>query len=350
MKKFLIVLATLLVIMSGCKKKEVHYDYDYMNYIEVTTLGSNGYGIVQVDIKDFSLNDFRSEADYIEFKKLMPTILSNMYVSKSTGLSNGDEIEIGINETFTYTGSLSINFEKRNVVISGLAEPRSLDLFSSDVTVFYGLEGTSEVYYFFPASSPLSEEAKEHLHFDITLDEDVVKKDKTVMNIVTSVDTYITELNPLYTSASNYLVANGFLPRTEGESTLKKVVKDSEFTSMSDSEVKKQLEAKMDFEVGEEYELDQITTVQRITDYEYYVVANFIKEDKEVAQKYRIKVASVDGKVMIISSSKEGAAKKDDIFRGTELVFDFRPVEVEEVEEIETVEEVTEDTKTENQE
>lgn len=344
MKKFFIVLATLLVVLTGCKKEEIKYDYDYTNYLDINFLGSNGYGILQVSEKDISLNDFKTEADYIEFKKLLPSILSNIYISQQTGLKNGDVVELGVNETFAYTGNLSIDFGKKSITVSGLPEPRSLDLFSSDVTVFYGLDGTTEVYYYFPETSPLNEEAKEHLSFSITLDDAKVQKDKTILTIATSVDEYITEQNSLFTSASNYLVTKGFLPRTEGESTLKKVVKDSDFTSMNPSEVKKQLESKMDFEIGDEYLLDQILTVQKYGDYQYYVVANFLKGESEIAQRYRIKVASVDGRIEIISCSKDGSAKKDDMYKNTELTFDFRPVEVEAVEEIETTEETIEET------
>lgn len=342
MKKFLGVLIILLIILTGCKKEEIKYDYDYTNYLDMKILGSNGYGILQLNIKDFSLNDFKTETDYIEFKKLMPSVLSNVYVSQQTGLKNGDVVEIGVNETFAYTGNLSIDFGKKNITISGLSEPKTIDLFDSSVTVFYGLDGTSEVYYYFPETSPLSAEAKEHLSYTIELDDSKVQKDKTILTIVTGVDTYISEQNELYTSASNYLVAKGFLPRTEGESTLKKVVKDSDFTSMNPSEVKKQLEKNMDFEIGDEYILDQILTIQKFGDYQYYVVANFLKGETEIAQRYRIKVASVDGRIEIISCSKDGAAKKDDIYKNTELVFDFRPVEVEAVEE--PTEEVVEQT------
>ena len=355
MKKFLVIMACLFML-AGCKKEEevvITYDYDFYDYIDVDFIGPDGYASLDLNLKDFSASDFKSEADFIKMKKIMNSLFDDIAASKYEDISNNDVIQIGVLNTFDQTelGDMSVNLNVHEITVSGLKVPKTLDLFAPENVVFYGLEGTKRVYYYFPSSSAFTKEMKDNLKYTISIDDETVERNKTILTLNADMDSNLLSSERRYGTITRYFGTNGYVIETDGERTLKATINPSALEGLSKTVLRAAVEAPVK-ELGvEDYDFKQIMCIQKAdVPYEYYVVALFSKpnEDRNVYVKYDVDMAYVNNEVKIYSFDRESTTDEKyatEPYGNAEMLYKFELFEVadEPTEEItETAENATE--------
>lgn len=349
MKKIFILLLCFLCL-TGCKKEieedpVVTYDYDFLDYINLNFVGPDGYAELDITISDFTAKDFKSEEDYIKVKKLITTLFPSIKASKSENLTNGDVIQVGITSGFdtSQTGDLNINLNVHEIEVNGLPDPKTISLFDENNIVFYGLSGTSKVYYYYPSSSLLTNEMKDNLIYDIQIDDQTVQKDKTVLTLKAKLNQDLLESDEKYGTENRYFGAQGYITELSDEKILKTVVYESAFANADKKVIRDALEPQIK-EVGVDgYDFQQIMSIQKTkTPFKYYVVAKYAKETKEIYIKYSVSMAYVDNSLAVYSLSRESTtdiAFTTKAYEDCEIVHQYEVFEiVEEAEETETTE------------
>lgn len=340
MKKILMCLLLMLSLV-GCQKEEkIVYDYIFTNYLSVEVLGPDGYGRLYLDIKDFDAKEFKTEEDFIAIKKLMPEILKNTYVSKTENIKNGDTIEIGLNADYVYQGKLNIDLTPKSFVVNTLKAPEKIDLFDPVNVVFYGLEGTDKILTYFPKSSNFTDEVKENISYDISIDEKEVHENKTIITAEAELKESLLDTDERYKSIVDYFIVNGALPITEKEFTLKEIVKEKDFESLTKSTVENKLSKIVEENIPEisGYKYDGLVSVKKNTtnNFRYYIIAAYQKEDSVSYVKIRADLAYVDGDIVIYDLTRESSIRLDEEISNTEDLFDFEynfSIESEELED-----------------
>lgn len=261
MKKILIFITSLL-LLSGCfGKKEVdinkgrgdNYTYDFIDLIDISVFGTNGIGFIEVSPKNFTVNDFSTEEEYIAIKKAMEAMKltykqgvdaeSYIVVTPSVGLKNGDIVNISIKNTYKGdNGGLSINMEGYNFVVSGLEEPTALNLFDESSVMFYGLEGTNEVYPLKKYGGSIPKEILDNLEYTIVTDGTKLEKDKTVLNITADINKdFLNNAENPYYRTDIYLGKNGYYANLQAEKVLTTVVKPLNFAEVPINDIQKSI-------------------------------------------------------------------------------------------------------------
>lgn len=309
MKKFLIVMLCLLTLVA-CKKpeQETHvYKFDFIDYLDIDLIGPDGYAVLDINIADFSVKDFANESDYITIKKAMNVLYDSIIPSKTENISNGDVIQIGITNTFNVEelNGLDINLNVHEFTINSLLPAKVMELFNEENVVFYGLEDTKEVYYYFPRTSALTKEMEENIKYDISIDDEKVALNKTVLSLSVSLNEELLDSNTRYQTEQRYFLANGYITELEGEKTLKVIVKDKEMEKATGEELRMVLEEVAEKEV-DKYELDQVVSFHKgEKPFEYFAVYKYTKDEKNVFIKYRLYMAYVNKEITVFSCNKE---------------------------------------------
>lgn len=355
-KKMFLMLCICLLLFTGCSKKEdeeVVYDYDYINFLDFKTIGPNGYATLDITLKDFSAADCLSETDYIAVKKVMNSVIDNLGNSGIENLSNGDVVTIGINSDFdtSLLEGLNIYVGTHQITISDLAEPKALDLFDEKNVVFYGLEGTGRVYSYFPNTSEFSNEVKENIKYNITVDDNVVNENKTVITLEASLNNNLLNSSSDYQTTERYFLANGYITTTADERTLKKVVKEADMDKATKAELKKIIEEQIAKNGVDEYTFQQIVSIQKAEEeFTYYAVATFKNSDnKTIYVKYSMEMVYVNNEINILSFDRVSTVEEKyatDAFEDATMMYTFDVFEIIEDEPVveEKTEELTEDT------
>ena len=348
MKKIVIAAMALLLIvgLGGCKKKEVNYDYKFTDFIELEVLGSNGYGIARIKEKDFDLNDCKSESNFITIKRNISSLVSNVSLSQNQNLKNGDVVTLSYPKGYIFDQTISMDTSDTKITIANLPEPVYISVLDSKDIVFYGFEGSSNIQYYYPSTTRFNEEQQEGLIYDITIDDETVVENKTVMTVNTTLSMELTEQDPLYTNAGAYLMLNGFLPTIDGEMIVKKVAKKDSLTKLDKDTLEKSLTSALNQRL-EGMKIENLVSIQQMDteDFRYYVIANVFVEDiqETVCYRFNIKMAYLDGDIRISEWSLNGTAKETDLYKDCTLIHDFKEEEIPEVIETEEITEEVED-------
>lgn len=304
MKKILILILCLFML-GGCKKEEtvITYKFDFINYLDIELIGPDGYADLDISISDFSARDFESESDYIAIKKLMNALYECIVASKTENISNGDIIQIGITNNFdlSFAEGIDINLNVHEITADNLPSPKTLDIFADNNVVFYGLENTNDVYYYFPNTTTLNKEMKDNINYEISIDDQNVMKDKTVLTLSYTLNSELLESNRKYQTEERYFLANGYIVNAETEKTLKTIVKETDLEKLDKSSTQDVLEGLI-IDTVEGYSFSRLVNLQKSSKpFVYYVVAKFNNNDRSIYVKYTIKMAYVNKEIKIYS-------------------------------------------------
>ena len=360
MKKLLTTLLITFMIfgMAACKKKEEGptYDYDFVDYLNITYVGPNEFADLDISLKDFDADDFESDTEFIKIKKFMNTLYPYVVADKTSNLANGDVITIGISTDYEgVVNELNMNLGVHTYQVDGLKDAVYYDLFEADTVSFYGLEGTSDVLYKINEKSTLSQNIKDNLTYSISIDTDEVEEKLSIMTIKASLkDSFLKTTK--YSDTETYFKSLGYIVDVEGEKALKNTVSNKAFETITDTDiVKTQLIEKIK-EQGDidNYQFSELSNVQKTQKaYTYDIVAKYVNGEKTAYVEFESKLAYLDGEIKYLSFNKLKTVNErfaTEALDNNELLFTFNTFIIEEEPETTDVPAETVETTTENTE
>ena len=341
MKK-LVILAVSLFMLVGCagkpeanKKRGTDYEFDFVDYIEITEYGENGSGYIEVIPRDISLEDFYSEEDYIKVKHdldNMNLVFQNgryestaLKISKTEELSNGDVITLKIGMKPENLQS-DINIEDYEYQVMGLKESQPIDLFGSDlVTFFVTTEGN--VWYHVKDNKNLPEELIKNIKYTIRYDGEA-ELNKSILQVEADMDeTFLKESG--YYSLPVFLAKHDLKADLSSEKVLVNLVEPIEFSSATSSAVETEL---YDAIGAEETDLSKVCNIQQLErqkvaePYTYYITYyNTVGGEREYFRRAVI-LLGVDGEYVVYKlggreSTQEQYTKS--AYDNAEILLDF---------------------------
>lgn len=354
LRKAVILMASALMTVGtvGCSKKTetpalnanrgTDYTYDFINYMDVSFLGNDGSGSVEVTPKDISVKDFESEDDYIAVKKLLEEIdltykpatgdseeVTSEYfsVTPAENLSNGDIVTFAIDPDFKNESNVSINLEPYQYQITDLGNQAQLDLFGESNVIFYGLEGTNEVYAAIKEDSDFPEELKDNIQYKITPDSQKLEVDKTILSIDASLnDEFLKQDDADYRNLSEYLLKKGYQSETSKDKVLTTIVGPTNFNKVAN---KKNMAAAITKAIQENLEnsdpVYSLVNIQRSTTaeedpeqtsvdrYTYYVIFWVRNADtgESKLKAAQVRMVEVDGEMQVLEVTNIADAQSD---------------------------------------
>lgn len=320
-RKALSIISVIGIILGvvGCKPKEpeepnakrpTDYEYDFVDYLDIKAYGPDGQGIIEITPRNYSASDFYTEQEFIKVKSLMDQLnltyiqgeenkQSNLYVSKTEGLNNGDVIEIGIDEKkWKGTTDLDINLSMYEFVVSSLTEGQKLDLFNNESVIIYGLADTNAVYaQKTPKTATLPKEIEDHIEYSVSTSETNLVPDVSIVNITATMDEEFLKnpVNPYY-NIDIYLKKHGYDYVSSGQTVLDEVIEPLNFTQSTSNAIGEYLTAKYTGEKAatwsKDFTIDRIGNIQRqigaegLDKYQYLVTFHGVSDDGSEDQFY----------------------------------------------------------------
>ena len=364
---------------AGCKGGEnapvlnanrgTDYEYDFINYINVSLFGNDGEGFIEVEPKDIKASDFESEDDYIALKKLFDEIdltykpasgdseevvSENFTVSPVSGLSNGDIITFTISSEIVNETGVSVNLEPYQYQISELGTQTELDLFDDSNVVFYGLEGSQDVYPAILESGKIPEELRENIVYDISTDgAGELEVDKTILTISASLSQeFLSESDVEYRNLAEYLMKHGYQGVTEKEKVLQTIAPPTDFNSISNKKnLASSLNKALQAEVSDSEKITSLVNIQQpngaigdpeeaTTDrYTYYVLFNTRDEDtgETRLRAAQVRMVEVAEEMQILSVSSVSEAQEQyatEPLSNYTIVYQFEATALEDLEDL----------------
>lgn len=288
MRKYTLLKISLAVFagisLAGCRRKRVvddadrtpnenrgtNYDFDFADYIDISTYGADGEGKIEISRKDLDASDFKSDADYIAVMHDLD--LMNLYytegssdglsVSPSSNLSNGQIVTISVDVSKSDLQS-DINIEPYEYRITGLGEGTTVDLFSPDLVTFYATTDNS-LFYHITNNNVVTQELADNLVYTVSSSDSKMEANKTIIHCTVSMNTDFLSANG-YVSMSQYLSKhNQTATETETDLVLAEIINPIDFNSVDVAALRDALYAAL----GEsDNMLSKICSIQQSTQY-----------------------------------------------------------------------------------
>lgn len=262
LKKILCVLS-FLTLLSGCSEKgptlnkdrPTNYTYDFVDYIDISVYGNEGNGFIEIHPKEIVASDFPTESDYIAVKKIIDSLglyvgpdtskVTYIGVDKNEGLSNGDIVTIGVKNTWSYEGSgISFNIAPYEYQIEGLKEGTTLNFFDNSAVMFYGLNGTDDVYALTMEGGSIPSDLLNVLQYTISAESQPLSADQTILNVSVGIkNDVLTEGDDPAFTTERYLGRSGYVADLTAEKVLSVVVDPIDFQSVNVNEMKSAIDS-----------------------------------------------------------------------------------------------------------
>lgn len=286
------------------------YEYDFIDYLDIKAYGPEGKGILEVTPKNYKATDFYSEQEYIAVKSLMDELNliylqgeenrnSNLLLSKSENLVNGDIVELSI-DTKRWKGetNLDINLEPYEFVVDALTEGQKIDLIADESVIMYGLEGTNQVYALkTPKTSTLPKEIEDHIKYTVSTSETELQEKVSIINYSCTMDEeFLNDPKTSYHNIDIYLKKHGYDYTAVGQTVVDQIVKPLDFTQATANALGDYLKSRFTGETAStwsrEYTIDRIGNIQQdinaegMDKYHYTVTFHGVSEDNYEDQFY----------------------------------------------------------------
>lgn len=297
------------------------YAYDWIDFMNISVYGSDGVAYIEVTPKELKASDFQNDEDYIAMKSALDKLnlsykagsnnsASKLSVTPDSNLKAGDVVTFAL--TTTVDASLNMNTQEYEFRIPTLNESSTIDLFSEDDVVFYGLQGTTEVYYQFTKNTSFTDELQKNLIYTIKTDGEV-EADKTILDISADLDkTFLKDGG--YTSFAMYLSKFGYeVDDYSTQKVLHNIATPIDFNTVRTDKVISALFEKIEkaeISVKGSSTLNQIASVQKLykdtDEYTYYVVyQDMDSEGNEKFLRRQFRGAYLNDEVIILSLYNE---------------------------------------------
>lgn len=338
MKKFFLTLCVLLLCslcLTACSSDEedgtlnsgrgTDYQYDFLQLIDIKLYGSEGAGFIEVSPKDLSVDDFDSESEYIAVMRAVESLglyvgpdstkTTYLTVSPNGGLSNGDVVTLSIEGFDGTISGITLNLESYSFVVSGLGTATVVDLFDSSIVTFFGLEGTTEVYYQINDGSSLSSEILDNLVYTVSTTATSLEEGKTILDVTATLDeTFLTTGDdPAYTTYV-YFGRRGMLASQTSEKVLMTVISPIDFDEVDSEALMESLISYLNSQTitlsGQEVIFKSLGTLQQYYEssnsynpYTYTITFTVEVEGEERCLSVDLKIVELDGEYLILERS-----------------------------------------------
>lgn len=366
-----ILFATLcLVSITGCKMKTQQgdkndpnyvinenrdssgYKYDWIDFIEYTIYGSDGSAYIEVTPKELKSSDFESDEDFIEIQALIEKLELNytpsstssgskLSVSPGSNLSTGDVVTLSLKSSVD--SSLSVYTGDYEIRVPELDASKPIDLFSSDLVTFYGIESDKiEMGYQVVGDSiTYPEELLDNLTYSISYTNvSEIEKDKTVVTVSASLNESFMKENG-YNSLAYYLNKLGYaVETTEKQVVIHEIANQINFNTVKKADVVSALfDAINEAEIAADGKsnLNQICSVHKLnkdTDINtYYVVYQDMNSDGETFYfRRQFRAVDLNGQIIILTTYNSEQTQEQyatSNYENGEIVLDNMVVEQE---------------------
>lgn len=348
------------------------YDYDWINFIDIAVYGTDGNAYLEVKERELKSTDFLNDEDYLN----ITSKLNEMDLNYVGGQSQSSKCKISVNKGYnlssgdvimlTFTGSFgneSIYGGAYEYRVGQLRETTTVDLFSTDNIMFYGLEGTTEVFYKYPVNSVLNDidGFTDNVKYSISTSTTELEADKTILNIKASINDDFLQEND-YNSFTLYLAKLGYATETfEGKSVLHEIATTINFEDeMTAKETLSTVEQAITDEEelvggdGNGYNLSAVCNIQKMSrdkdQHTYYAVYRDTNSNGDVLYYRRqIRMCELNGEIIVLKVEKQESTQEmyaTQAYSDSTLLYVNESIATQTVEEQaeEVVEEVTEET------
>jgi hypothetical protein len=313
------------------------YTYDFIDYAIIRTYGEDGDGYLEIEPREIDATQFEDEADYIAVKKdidiINPTYIqgavnqnSTLKISKTTGLSNGDVIQISVKMPDGVKPNSDMNIETYDYVVEGLGEAEEVDLFSSDIVTFYATNDGNLYYNVHAPKTIMKEELSKNLRYNIQTNDAKIEANKTILNVTADMDEDFLVDNG-YNSLTLYLAKHDMKATLTTEKVLTEIIDpiDYSFANMAGVE-----EALYNALYPEEPRLVKICNLQqtaRQASAEPFksVVYYFVNDDYgDPVYYYReVEIHYIDNMYVVPFVGNANTTNDAELKEGSEMLMDF---------------------------
>lgn len=297
------------------------HDYDFIDYLTITTWGADKDGYLSVTARDISASDFPSEQAYIDVSEDLKTlgivygqpVGNTIQVSKTSGLSNGDIVTISVGDTSNMLRT-DINTDAYEYTVSGLGEAKQIDLFSSDIVTMYGTRENALYAYVHNDGKIVPKELTDNLQYSFTTDSETLQAGKTIVKATAALDTKFADGHE-YESLTDYLAKHNLQADESKEFVLKEIIDPIDFTAIDSGTL---MSAIYDRISADDPSLSRVCSVQQSTnerldasDYAYMITYYDLVENTPVYYRVRALIHYIDGVFVIPSLDSPQNASRD---------------------------------------
>ena len=243
-----VVLAFVLPL-SGCglrshqkvnERNVDHHKYDILNYINITDFGENGDGYVEITPKDYSVNDFDSEKEYINVKKTIDAMEltyvtggasgKSLKVSAPNKLSNGDTVQIKFEAPDEVDADIC--FDPYTYTVSHLGRLNKINLFDDNIVTVAAKPDGSLITSI--RNSSLDDELADSLVYTAEYENsgETIEKNKSVVDLTVNLSDDFYKKNPRYSDLKEYLAKHGEKADETGSCILTNIVEDINWSAV----------------------------------------------------------------------------------------------------------------------
>lgn len=358
MKKISKLLFVLIILISLCACRDrrgkepndgrgTDYKYDFINYLDITTYGQDGDGYIEITTKEISIDNFDNEADYIAVKRDLESFNfnfiqgnrdpQNFTISKTSGLSNGEVVTITPKQSMEIRSDM--NIEAYDYVVEGLGESKNIDLFSSDLVLFYALnDGTYGVYV---KNNPSYDEClRDNLVYKITTKDKPIPG-QAVLSVTVDLDSDFLKKEGC-NDITIYLAKHNLSAELETEKVLNLLIEPIDVTASNSITIESALYKgimKVEENLLKICNLQQLERQRATEPYTYIVVYSISRNGVVEYRRRDIKLININDEYQVIevgSSSIVTDTYTTQAFEGGNMLIDYmiaEPVEVVETEE-----------------
>ena len=307
--------AGMILNTAGCSKKPQEYvpngnrsaehSYDFVDFIDIKAYGPDGKGIMEVTPREYTVADFDTEQEYIAIKNLMDDLnlvyrqgednrKSNIMISKTEDLKNGDIVQIGIDtRKWNKDAGIDINLEAYDFVVDQLTVGSSIDLFNDESVIVYGLSGTNNVFTLkTPKTATFPKEIEDNIVYSVATEEKNLVPGVSIANIsATMEESFLMNPDNPYYNIDIYLKKHGYDYVSKTQTVLDQVIEPIRFGENINASVEDYLTQQFVGKTVEtwsrSYVIDRIGNIQQqknregIDRYNYTVTFHAVSANEE---------------------------------------------------------------------
>ena len=332
MKKYfkILLVLTLCFTITGCKKQQnevspeeitipersEEYKYDFIDFLNIEVIGANGYGIVNIYPKDFSVDNFSNEEDYIQIKRYIDSLnpyhiynydyQTNLIIDKINYLANGDVVTISIPDNLKIFTDDFLNTEDYIFRVENLEEGEEIDLYSDTYVSFFNYNGTDYMDYCIKDDSS---ELFKNIEYYMTTEDENLEKGVSIINVEANLNEEFLIEND-YPNIEVYLAKHNYICDLWKETVLDDTAVKVEFNDITNNQIltilNKDNVGNLVDANGQIYQITEVCNIQKdyytnndLNDFYYEVTFRAYNQEYEGAFRKGVYIYKLNDKIYV---------------------------------------------------